>query len=111
MRTARLEDMIKGWFIGNFDPTLIKIEEVEVAVKKYIKGEYESRHYHKIATEITVIVSGRVRMNGVEYSEGDIIIIEPYESTDLEALENTINTVVKFPSATDDKYLGDYKND
>ena len=47
MRTARLDDMIKGWFVGNFDPTLIKTEQVEVAVKKYSKGEYESRHYHK----------------------------------------------------------------
>ena len=111
MRTAKLDDMIKGWFVGSFDPTLIKTDEVEVAVKKYRKGEFESRHYHKKATEITVIVSGRVRMNGVEYNEGDIIVIEPYESTDFEALEDTINTVVKFPGASQDKYLGDYSND
>ena len=25
MRTARLEDMVKGWFVGNFEPTLIKL--------------------------------------------------------------------------------------
>lgn len=111
MRTARLEDMVKGWFVGNFDPTLIRTKEVEVAIKKYSKGEFESRHHHRIATEITVIVSGRVRMNGVEYNEGDIILIEPYESTDFEALEDTINTVIKFPSAMQDKYLGEYEND
>lgn len=111
MITAQLDDMIKGWFVGNFDPTLIKTDQVEVAVKKYKKGEYESRHYHRLATEITVIVSGRVRMNGVEYKEGDIIVIEPYESTDFEALENTINTVVKFPGATNDKYLGEFEHD
>lgn len=111
MKKAKLDNMIRGWFVGNFDPTLIKTDQVEVAVKKYSKGEYESRHYHKIATEVTVIVSGRVRMNGVEYNAGEIIIIEPYESTDFEALEDTISTVVKLPGATEDKYLGEYKSD
>ncbi len=111
MKTAKLDEMIKGWVVGNFDPSLIKTEHVEVAVKKYDKGEYENRHFHKISTEITVIVIGRVRMNGVEYAAGDIIVIEPYESTDFEALEDTINTVVKFPSATKDKFLGDYRDD
>ncbi|AXX91790.1 hypothetical protein CPU12_11475 [Malaciobacter molluscorum LMG 25693] len=109
MKVAKLEDMIKGWFVGNFDPTLIKTNEVEVAVKEYKKGECEEKHYHKIATEITVIVSGKVKMNGIEYSKGDIIVIEPFETTDFEALEDTVNTVVKFPGANDDKYLGEPK--
>lgn len=107
MKVAKLEDMVKGWFVGNFDPTIIKTNDVEVAVKEYKKGDYEEKHYHKIATEITVIVSGRVKMNGIEYSKGDIIVIEPNEATDFEALEDTINAVVKFPGASDDKYLGE----
>jgi len=107
MKVAKLEDMVKGWFVGNFDPTLIKTNDVEVAVKEYKKGDCEEKHYHKIATEITVIVSGRVKMNGVEYSKGDIVVIEPNEATDFEALEDTVNTVVKFPGANNDKYLGE----
>ena len=108
MKTAKLEDMVKGWFVGNFEPTLLKTNDVEVAVKSYKKGDYEDRHYHKIATEITVIVSGRVKMNGVEYTKGDIVVIEPMESTDFEALEdNTQNVVVKYPGANNDKYLGE----
>lgn len=107
MKIARLETMTKGWFVGNFEPSLLKTSEVEVAVKEYKKGDYEVSHFHKIATEITVIVSGRVRMNGVEYGAGDIIVIEPGDSTDFEALEDTVNTVVKFPGANNDKYLVD----
>lgn len=107
MKVAKLEDMLKGWFVGNFEPSLIKTNDVEVAVKEYKKGDYEEKHYHKIATEITVIVSGKVKMNGIEYSKGDIIVIEPNESTDFEALEDTVNTVVKFPGASGDKYLGE----
>ena len=105
MKTAKLEDMIKGWFIGNFEPTLLRTNDVEVAVKSYNKGDYEEKHYHKIATEITVIVSGKVKMSGIEYSKGDIVVMEPNEATDFECLENgTQNVVVKLPGANDDKY-------
>ena len=107
MRTARLEDMVKGWFVGNFEPTLIKTNDVEVAVKSYNKGDYEEKHYHKIATELTVIIQGRVKMNEVEYQKGDIIVMEPMEATDFERLEDgTQNVVVKYPGANNDKYLG-----
>jgi hypothetical protein len=108
MKKYKLENMVKGWFVGNFDPTLIRTNDVEVAVKEYRKNDLEARHYHKISTEITVISLGRVRMNGVEYTKGDIIVIEPYESTDFEVLEDTITTVVKFPGAINDKFMGEY---
>ncbi len=111
MKTAKLDDMIKGWFVGNFNPTLLKTNAVEIAVKKYKKGDKEDKHYHKIATEITVIVSGKVKMNDKIYSKGDIIVMEPFEATDFEALEDSVNTVVKFPGANDDKYLGEPNND
>lgn len=107
MKVAKLEDMIKGWFVGNFEPTIHKTTDFEVAIKKYKKGDTEERHYHKIATEITVIIQGKVRMNGVEYSEGKIITIYPNDTTDFEALEDTINAVVKYPCADNDKYIGE----
>lgn len=99
--------MIKGWFVGNFDPTIFRTHDVEVALKRYSSGEYEERHHHKIATEITVIVSGRVRMNDKEYGADDIIVIPPGESTDFEVLEDTVTVVVKLPGANNDKYLGE----
>lgn len=106
MKTAKLANMVKGWFVGNFDPTLLRTNDVEVAVKEYKKGDCEQRHYHKIATELTVITAGRVRMNGVEYTMGDIIVMEPNEATDFECLEDgTQNVVVKYPGANNDKYL------
>jgi len=107
MKTAKLTTMKGGWFIGNFEPSLLKTNDCEVAVKSYNKGDYEKAHYHKIATEYTVIIAGRVKMNGIEYSAGDIIVMEPNESTDFEVLEDgTINVVVKMPGANDDKYKG-----
>ena len=98
--------MVKGWFIGNFTPTIINTNDVEVAVKIYKSGDHEEHHYHKIATEITVISSGSIIMNNKKYYQGDIVVIEPYESTDFTAIEDTVTTVVKFPGASQDKYLG-----
>lgn len=111
MKVAKLEDMVKGWFVGNFEPSLIPTNDVEVAVKSYDKGDAEDTHYHKIATEITVVVSGSVKMNNIIYNKGDIVTIEPNEFTDFEALEDTVCTVVKFPGASNDKYLGEPNND
>jgi len=105
MKIAKLNEMTKGWFIGNFNPSLFQTNDVEVAVKNYKKGDYEARHYHKIATEYTCIIRGRVKMNGAEYAAGDIIVMEPGEITDFECLEDeTTNVVVKLPGANNDKY-------
>lgn len=104
MRSARLSDMTKGWFVGNFEPSLYTTNDVEAAVKRYKKGDTEAAHFHKIATEITVIVSGKVRMFGKEWGSGDIIIAEPGDSTSFEALEDSVNTVLKIPGANNDKY-------
>jgi len=107
MKVIRIEDMYKGWFVGNFEPTLLQTNHIEVAVKEYRKGDYEELHHHKLATEITVINSGKVKMNGVEYIKGDIIIVQANQATDFVVIEDTITTVVKFPSVENDKYLGD----
>ena len=100
-----LKDMVRGWFVGDFAPSCYVTQDVEVAIKHYTKGEYEEAHYHKIATEITVIVSGSVKMNDITYNENEIITISPGESTDFCALEDTVTVVVKLPGATNDKYL------
>lgn len=106
MQTVKLSDMVRGWFVGNFEPTAYSTDAVEVGVKTYHKGDKEDRHYHKIATEITVILTGKVRMNNVEYGAGEILVIPPLESTDFEALEDCTTVVVKLPGASNDKYLG-----
>jgi quercetin dioxygenase-like cupin family protein len=105
MELASLNQMTRGWFIGDFEPSLLKTQDVEVAVQIFEAGTHEVKHYHEIATEITVIVSGRAEMNGTEYKAGDIIKIEPGEATDFKALEDTVTTVVKYPGASNDKYL------
>lgn len=100
----KLENMIKGWFIGNFEPSLYKTNDVEVGIKKYSAGDFENSHYHKIATEFTVIISGTVEMNGVQYFENEIIKIIPGVNTNFKAITDVITVVVKLPGANNDKY-------
>ena len=105
MKHFKLNDMAKGWFVGAFNPTAYSTEACEVAVKSYKAGEKEALHYHKVATEITLILSGRVYMAGQEWGEGDIVVLEPDEPTDFEALTDAVNVVVKIPGVLDDKFL------
>ena len=107
MKKAYLKDMVRGWFVGNFTPTLYKTNDVEVAVQSYKAGDYEELHHHKIATEINVITAGEVKMNGATYIVGDIIAIEPNEATDFFAVTDATTIVVKIPGASNDKYMGD----
>ncbi len=100
----RLDSFTKGWFVGNFQPTLIPSDAVEVAVKHYSAGEHEASHHHKIATELTLIVTGRVRMSGEEVGPGEIVKIHPGQSTDFTALTDTTTVVVKMPCVSGDKY-------
>ena len=105
MKNFHLNDMSKGWFVGAFEPTVLHTQDCEVAVKKYQKGDKEAAHYHRVATEVTVILSGHVRMAGAEWRTGDIICLSPGESSDFEALSDTVTVVVKHPGALNDKYL------
>jgi len=105
MKKDNLNNFFKGWTIGNITPTLIKTNEFEFAIKKYKAGDFENLHHHKIAQEITYIISGEVEMNGEKFVADDIIIIDPNESTDFKCLSDSITAVIKYPGANNDKYI------
>lgn len=104
MKQGKLDEMVRGWFVGDFSPSILSTQSCEVGVKTYQAGDYESAHYHKVATEVTLILSGRARMSGQEWGPGDIITIEPGEVTDFLAITDVVNVVVKVPSVANDKY-------
>ena len=100
-----LRDFKLGWFVGDFAPTLLATKDVEIAVKNYRAGEHEAAHHHRLATELTVIISGCVRMSGEEIAAGEIVKIHPGQSTDFTALTDATTVVVKMPSVAGDKYV------
>lgn len=104
MKSSSVDKFIGGWFVGDFEPTLLRTGEFEAACKYYKAGDREAAHVHKVASEFTVIASGRVRMNDREYGAGAVILLEPGDATDFEALDDTITFVVKTPCVKNDKY-------
>lgn len=104
VRHGTLSEMVGGWFVGNFAPTMLDTQAVEVAVKHYRAGDREAAHYHRIATEITVVVEGSIAMAGREWGANDIVVLDPGEATDFRALSDATTVVVKLPGAPNDKY-------
>jgi quercetin dioxygenase-like cupin family protein len=105
VKKHRLKDFARGWIIGDFDPSIIRTKDFEFMVRHYQAGDTEQKHIHKIADEITVIVSGIFKMNGEILEAGDIIHLTPGEPADFECLEDGANAVIKTPSVMGDKYL------
>lgn len=105
MRLYELSNCKGGWVVGDFDPAVIHSKEVEVAIKRYKQNDYDNSHYHKEADEITIIVSGTVKMNDQIYHEDQVIWIEKNEVTDFLALTDAVTCVIKLPSVIGDKYL------
>jgi hypothetical protein len=98
----RIEDFKKGWFIGDFEPSLLK-SNIEVAFQKHKKGDIIYPHYHRMGREYTLIVKGKEIINGIEYGEGDIFVIEPYTVAEIEILQDLEVVVVKEYSGSYDK--------
>lgn len=105
MKVGHLNEMVKGWVAGAFAPTMLHTDACEFAVKRYVAGEREDVHFHKVATEITVVVSGRVRMVGREFGPDDIVVLHPGDVTAFEAITDAVTAVLKTPGALNDKYL------
>lgn len=104
MTLRRLSDMTGGWMVGDFEPACLRTTACEVACKHYEAGAAESAHVHRVATELTLVVSGQVRMNGRLLGAGDILVLEPGQAADFRALTATTTVVVKLPSVIGDKY-------
>jgi hypothetical protein len=105
MEIYNLEDFHKGWFVGNFDPTLFMTNDFEISVKRFTAGETEPLHLQLVATEITVVVTGKIKLGGRAFSAGDVIRIPPQESADFEAVTDCNLVCVKFPSIPNDKVI------
>ena len=105
MKVNNLSEMVGGWFVGNFEPSILNSCDFEVSVKYYEAGEKEKSHLHKLAIEITVVVEGSIEMCDQVFGKGDIIMLEKGEATSFKAITNAVTVVVKTPSITNDKYF------
>ena len=103
MKIGRINTTEKGWFIGDFPKALYNSKDFEVSWRIHKQGEIWDLHYQEIATEINLLISGKMNLNGQDLVSGDIFILYPYEITDVKFLEDCSIVCVKTPSIPDDK--------
>lgn len=105
MEKFRLDNFTRGWLVGDFEPSIIKTEQFEFGVKKYKAGDEEDKHYHRVAKELSVAISGKFEMNGEILEEGDAVLLNPGEEAKFKCLESGYNAVIKVPSVKNDKFI------
>ena len=104
MKKANLKDMQRGWFIGDFDPAVLKTKAFEVGVLTHKKDERWPLHYHSIATEYNVMLSGSMSICGERIEAGTIFTIDTGEIAEPIFHEDCTILCVKVPSIKGDKY-------
>ena len=100
-----LEDFKFGWIVGDFSPSLMKSDQVEVGIKYFSAGDLEPSHKQIVATELTIVVSGTIRLADKTYTQGEIVRIDPGIFADFEAISDTTLVCIKYPSLPNDKVL------
>ena len=104
MQRYKLSDCgARGWFIGDFDGAVHRTKDFEVTYQKNPRSQTAS-HIHKLAYEITLVISGRQICNGEMFTAGDICILEPGDISQIEYLEETEVVTIKTPSVPSDKH-------
>jgi quercetin dioxygenase-like cupin family protein len=104
MILSNINDYVRGWFIGDFEPTVLRTKDFEVGVLTHLKGETWPAHYHKDSVEYNVLVKGCMVIQGKKINSGDMFIFEKGEIADPVFLEDCTVVCVKVPSIPTDKY-------
>jgi NDP-sugar pyrophosphorylase family protein/mannose-6-phosphate isomerase-like protein (cupin superfamily) len=100
-----LEDMYRGWFIGNFEPNVFRTQEFEVGILTHKKGEVWPFHIHDHSEEYNYLLNGRMVINGVEYNKGDSFMFPRGVLACPSFLEDCTVICVKVPSNPMDKRI------
>ena len=104
-----LDDCVRGWFIGDFEESILRTTDFEVAYMKWEKGSFPDMHFQREATEYNLLVRGSARVNGKIYKAGDFFNFEPYVVCVGEWLEDSECVVIKTPSVPNDKQVVECK--
>ena len=101
MKVTRLSDYTRGWVIGDFEPSVLRTKDFEVAVLTHkARGTMHFAHYHKEGVEYNILISGKMVIQGTELNTGDVFVLDRYEVADPVFLEdckvvckNTLHTI------------------
>jgi dTDP-glucose pyrophosphorylase/mannose-6-phosphate isomerase-like protein (cupin superfamily) len=99
----KITDFTRGWFIGDFIPSIIKTTDFEVGLLTHKKDEKWAFHYHKYMTEINILVSGSMKLNEKIINTNNVFTIYQNEIACPNFLEDCKIICIKVPSVVNDK--------
>jgi len=101
----KLEDMFRGWFVGNFEPSVFKHSGVEIGYLLHKKGEKWQTHYHNNLVEVNLLVEGKMILNDIEINKNEIFVIDKKVLACPIFLEDCRIMCIKIPSMVGDKII------
>lgn len=104
-KISNLSQYTRGWLVGDFEPSMFKRKNVEIAVMKHKANEETIPHKHMLSNEYNLIIQGKVNISGLILKEDDIFIYEPGEISDVNFITDTILLVFRDGSYPSDKTI------
>jgi len=101
----KMDRMIRGWFVGDFEPSVFRTKDFEVGYLRFQKGRLDTPHYHAEVTEYNYVIRGAMIIQGKTLTQGDIFVLEKGDISDAVFLDDTELIVVKVPSVPNDKHF------
>jgi len=104
IKQNKLENMTRGWLIGDFTPSILKTDAFEIGYLKHPKDQVWPAHVHKEANEYNILIKGKLIINNETIMQGEIFVIPKNMLTSAKFLEDCEIICIKVPSLPIDKY-------
>jgi hypothetical protein len=102
----KLDNFVRGWIVGDFEPSLLKNSGIELAVMNREKGVgVHDFHYHERCIELNVLIKGKMRCNNKVINENEIFVFNPNVPSIYEYLEDCTFVVFKNKPSNADKVI------
>ena len=105
LNCINISDYLRGWIIGNFEPSIKKETRFEIGLLTHLKMEKWPFHYHKESIEINILIEGKMIINNIEINKGNIFIFNKNIIACPLFLEDCKILCIKIPSVPGDKYI------
>ena len=79
--------------------------DYEIGYLQHSKNSFWNFHFHKLATEINILVKGKMIINNITYNQNDIFIIHNNIISCPIFLQDCEIICIKMPSIPNDKYI------
>lgn len=104
VKVNTLNNMTRGWLIGDFEPSIFRTKNFEVGYLTHYKGEEWPAHVHNETNEYNILIRGKMKINNEYIQERDIFVIPKGMLTKATFIEDCEILCIKLPSLPHDKY-------